>query len=155
MSYIMRKSVDIVNQSAAARLVEGLHAVMGQLRARQHRALREAGLGVTPLEARALDFFSRRPGATLTELVEHAGRDKGQVARLVQGLRERGLLQAEVDPHDRRVTRLSPSPQAQCVLDAVMSQRGRLAEAAAAGLSRSECDTLLALLARVQANLED
>lgn len=149
----MGESVDKVKQSAAAEVLEAVHAVMHQLRARHHRDLRDAELGVTPMEARVLGFFARRPGATLTELAEHAGRDKGQLARLVQGLRDRGLLQAEADEHDRRVTRLAPSPQARALQEALQRQRRREAEAAVAGFSRAECETLLALLARVRDNL--
>lgn len=150
----MRASIDKVNHSAASDVLDAIHAVMHQLRARHHRVLRDAELGVTPMEARVLGFFARRPGASLTELAEHAGRDKGQLARLVQGLRDRGLLHAGADEHDRRVTRLALSPQALVLHDTLMRQRRREAEAAVAGLSRAECDTLLALLARVRANLE-
>lgn len=155
----MRKSVDHVNHQAApaapSDVLEAVHAVMSLARARHHRAVREAGHGITPLEGRVLGFFVRHPGTTLTELAEHAGRDKGQLTRLVQGLRERGLLEAEADPADRRVTRLVPSAAAQALHAAVMRQRRRLAEAAAAGLSEDERATLLALLARLRANLQD
>jgi DNA-binding MarR family transcriptional regulator len=154
MSSIMRKSIDNVKQMASTEVLEAVHAVMHQLRARHHRDLRDAELGVTPMEARVLGFFARQPGATLTELAEHAGRDKGQLARLVQGLRDRGLLEAETDAHDRRLTRLSPSPPARSLLDALQRQRRRQAEAAVAGFSSEDCDTLLALLARVRSNLE-
>jgi DNA-binding MarR family transcriptional regulator len=151
----MAKKIDNVNQVAGgADLLEALQAVMHAARARHHQALRDAGLGLTPLEARLLGFFARRPGAMLTELAEHAGRDKGQLARLVQALRERGLLQAEADARDGRVTRLSLSPEAKAMHDTLQRQRRREAEAAAAGLSAAEREALIGLLARLRANLE-
>ncbi len=151
----MAKDVDNVNQMGGNHdLLEALQAVMHAARARHHQALRDAGLGLTPLQARLLGFFARRPGATLTELAEHAGRDKGQLARLVQALRDRGLLLAEADARDGRVTRLSLSPEAKALHDTVMRQRRREAEAAAAGLSATERETLRSLLARVRENLE-
>lgn len=155
----MPNPLDNVNLQVAAAtpsdVMEAVHAVMSLVRARHHRALRDAGLGITPLEGRVLGFFARHPGASLTDLAEHAGRDKGQLTRLVQGLRERGLLEARPDPTDRRVTRLAPSDAAQALHAALMRQRRRLAETAAAGLSDSERATLLALLGRLRSNLQD
>ena len=103
----MKHSVDTVNQSTAPTpdVFERMHDLMHQMR---HYLGRHAVHGgeVSPLEGKALGFFSRHPGATLSDLVAHSGRDKGQLAKLVAGLRERGLLEAQVDPQDRRVTRL-------------------------------------------------
>ena len=51
--------------------LELVHQLMHQVRALQRQALREEGDGdVTPMEARVLGFFARRPGATLKELAE-------------------------------------------------------------------------------------
>lgn len=158
MSLIMTYSIDNVNNvaniSTSSDVLEAVHTVMTLVRTRHQRALREAGHSITPMEGRVLGFFVRHPGATLTDLAEHAGRDKGQLTRLVQGLRERGLLTAQPDPADRRVTRLAPSVEAQDLHTAVLRQRHRLAETAAAGLTEAERATLVALLARLSHNLQ-
>lgn len=155
----MRKSIDHVNKTGAAaasdQVLEAIHAVMHRVRHRQQEVLREAEAGLTPMEGRVLGFFARHPGGTLKDLVEHSGRDKGQLARLVTGLRERGLLLAQVDEADRRVTRLSVSDEAAALHQAVMRLRRQLAVQAVRGFDDGERATLLALLARVQANLED
>lgn len=153
----MRKEVDHVNRqdkTEADELLETLHAVMHRLRARHHQALREGEQELTPLETRVLGFFARHPGATQRELAEHSGRDKGQLARLLQGLRERGWLDAEADPDDRRVTRLRLSEQARRRHQAVMRERRRLAESALAGFGERERAELMALLQRLLANLD-
>lgn len=170
----MRKKIDHVNQSdepmaepmgeaagagsvaASPRdddVLEAIHAVMHLARGQQQRALRDAEQTLSPLEGRVLGFFARHPGATLSELVAHAGRDKGQLARLVGGLRERGLLQATPDGHDRRVSRLHLAGEAQAQHAALMAQRRALAERAAAGLTPGERRQLLALLAKVRTAL--
>ena len=154
----MRKSVDHVNHQGHAApddLLELVHSVMHLVRARQHQPLREGAAELTPLEARVLGFFARHPGATQRELAEHSGRDKGQLARLVTGLKERGLLDARDDENDGRVTRLFLTETAQKQHQAAQRQRKRLAEAAVAGLNDEQRQTLLALLAQVRQNLQD
>jgi DNA-binding MarR family transcriptional regulator len=159
MSSIMRKPVDHVNHKASDPLgdeavVDAIHTVMHLFRSRQHRALKDGPHDLSHMEAKTLGFFARHPGATQRELVLHSGRDKGQVARLIAGLRERELLVAVADDADRRSIRLSVSPAGKA-MQAVLGQQARRASAAAVkGLLPDERAQLLALLARVQANLE-
>ena len=93
----MRNKVDIVNQSSSASeddVLELVHAVMHDYRSLQYRILRDGPHDITHMDAKVLGFFARRPGATQRDLVEHSGRDKAQLARLIKGLREQGLLAA-------------------------------------------------------------
>jgi len=138
----------------AAGILELVRAVMHQMRSKQLRDPAFVAAGLSPSEGRALAFFARHPGATQSDLVAHSGRDKGQVARLLAGLRERELLAAEADAGDRRVIRLTLSPAAEALHEAVRRQRRKLAEAAVAGLDASERQALQALLERVLANLD-
>jgi DNA-binding MarR family transcriptional regulator len=92
--------------------------------------------------------------ATQANALAQSGRDKAQVARLIRGLRERGLLDARADELDRRSTRLSLTEKGQALHAALHRHSGQLAAAALAGLSEEEQTLLLGLLARVRANLE-
>lgn len=155
----MPKQVDHVNRQesvGADELLETLHTVMHRLRSHHHHHAAVEGEPVlTPLETRVLGFFARHPGATQRELADHSGRDKGQLARLLAGLRERGWLDAETDPADRRVTRLTLSEQARRAHQAVLRERRRVAESALAGFDGAERGQLLVLLQRLLANLEE
>lgn len=172
MSSIMRNKVDNVNRtdqpgkpakpgkpvkgaSVAGEVFETLHTLMHLFRSQQFRALRDGPAAVTHMEAKVLGFFAKHPGATPSELVAHSGRDKAQVARLLAGLKERGLLLAEADTEDRRVQRLRLSPGAAAAQAAVREQGDALAQAAMKGLSAAEREQLLALLTRVRANFDD
>ena len=88
----MKSKVDNVNRKAnagtAAEVFETIHTLMHLFRAQQFRALRDGPAAVTHMEAKTLGFFARHPGATLSELVAHSGRDKAQVARLIAGASE-------------------------------------------------------------------
>jgi DNA-binding MarR family transcriptional regulator len=106
------------------------------------------------MEIKVLGFFARRPGATQSDLAAHSGRDKAQLARLVRGLRERGLLDAAADEADKRSTRLTLSEAGQAMYAELHRHDGALAEVALEGLTDEQRATLLDLLERVRANLE-
>ncbi len=157
----MPKQVDHVNQLAARstdadgdEVFEAIHAVMHLYRSPRHRAAAPADAELTHMEHKVLGYFSRHPGATQSDLAAHAGRDKSQLARLIAGLRGRGLLEARTDDTDRRNLRLHPTPAAQAVQQAAQRQARAVAATAVAGLSDAERQQLLALLQRVRSNLE-
>ncbi|HSV45568.1 MAG TPA: MarR family transcriptional regulator [Ramlibacter sp.] len=134
--------------------MESMHGVMHLYRAHRMRALRSASHELAPMEGKALGFFARHPGATLSELAAHSGRDKGQLARLIAGLRERGLLEAVPDAADRRTVRLQPTADGQAMHQALRRHGRRIAAIATAQLSADERQQLLALMAKIRAALE-
>lgn len=137
----------------AEQVLEAVHDVVHRLRHQQHAALRGADQALTPLEGKVLGFFARHPGATAADLAEHSGRDKGQLTRLLAGLKARGLLEVVADPEDRRVQRLHLGPAAATELEALRQVRQRLAAQAVSGLTAEERASLLALLQRVAQGL--
>jgi len=152
----MRKEVDRVNQNDVGPgedALEVMHAIVHLYRSQQMRALRAGPHELAHMEIKVLAYFARHPGATQSDLVTHSGRDKAQVARLIRGLREGGLLEATADELDRRSTRLALSAAGQQMFGAVHLQKGELHAVALAGLSAEEKTSLMALLARVRANL--
>jgi DNA-binding MarR family transcriptional regulator len=168
----MRKQVDNVNHSSAATapasgstpgkkaaasadaVLDLVHTVMHQFRSRQYQVLRDGPYAVTHMDSKVMGFFAHHPGATLSDLAQHSGRDKAQLARLVKGLRERELLVGEPDAADRRNVRLRLSEPGRTVQEALRREGRALNERAVAGLSITEQATLVDLLARVKANLD-
>lgn len=157
----MWKKVDNVNHvgsppaSAAEAVMDLVHTVMHQFRSTQYQVLRDNAHGVTHMESKVMAFFARHAGATLSDLVAHSGRDKAQLAKLVKGLRERGLFDAETDPADRRSVCLRLSAAGRAVQQALHAEARVLNERAVEGLSAEEQAQLVALLGRVKANLDD
>lgn len=134
-------------------VLELIHAVMHQFRSLQYRALDDGASDLTHMEGKVLGFFAHHPGATQRELSEHSGRDKAQLARLIKGLRERGLLSGEADAADRRNVRLQLT-DAGLAIQRTLRQQGRKLEArAVAGLSPAQRTQLVELLRQVQDNL--
>jgi DNA-binding MarR family transcriptional regulator len=156
MSSIMAKPIDLVNQKADGAgddLLEAIHAVMHLVRSQQYRALRDGPGELTHMDGKVLGFFERHPGATQSELAAHSGRDKGQLARLIGGLKARGLLDARPDEADRRSVHLTLTAAGRSVQQTLQRRWRRLADLAVAGLGEAERRELLALLERVRANL--
>ncbi|WP_418316096.1 MarR family winged helix-turn-helix transcriptional regulator [Piscinibacter sakaiensis] len=157
MSSIMPESIDSVNhkpKSAENDVLESIHAVMHLYRSQQYRSLRDGPHDITHMESKVLDFFGRRPGATQSDLAQHSGRDKAQLARLIKTLRDRGLLAAEADENDRRNLRLTLTADGRSVRRALQMQAKRLGAAAVAGFSAQEIQALLVYLERVKGNLD-
>lgn len=155
MSSIMADTVDKVNQNPGEdEVLEWVHQVMHRSRAALFQTLRQGELALTHMESKVLAFFTARPGATQRELTQHSGRDKAQLARLVKGLRARGLLDGQSDPADRRNLRLAPTPLGLQLQQALRGEARRLEQQAVRDLSEAERAQLLALLRRVHANLD-
>lgn len=135
-------------------VLELIHDIMHKYRSQQQRALRERDHDLTQMDARVLGFFERHPGATQSDLVQHSGRDKAQLARLIKNLRDRGLLNAEPDPDDRRNVRLSLTDTGQALRAELKQATRHLGVKAVAGLSGAQQQQLRELLKTVRGNLE-
>ena len=149
----MRSKVDIVNRSEDD-VLELVHALMHEYRAQQYRILRDGPHDITHMDAKVMGFFARHPGATQSDLAQHSGRDKAQLARLIKGLREKGLLDGVADEVDRRNLRLTLTDDGKAVQKALKAQARRLSTKAVAGLDADERTRLVALLRHVKDNLE-
>ncbi len=161
----MPKSIDNVNsmdkpvgkgrgRPASDDVLDVVHTLMHRYRALRQRSLRGLPHELTHMDMKVLGFFGRHPGATQSDLAQHSGRDKAQLARLVKGLRERGLLDAQADADDRRNLRLRLTAEGETLQRTLQLQGQRLGVQAVAGLSAAERDQLRDLLLRVDANLQ-
>lgn len=152
----MRKPVDKVNQKPSGTVgdvFDAIHSIMHLYRTQQFRAFADGEHELTHMESKVLRFFARQPGATLSDLVAHSGRDKAQLTRLIKGLRERGLLDASADEADRRSTRLHLSEAGAALHGRLHHVGAALSGLALDGISEAEREQLYALLQRVRANL--
>lgn len=153
----MKKHVDKVNQNnetSAQDVFEAIHSIMHLYRARQMRAPAGQEPELTHMEGKVLGFFARHPGATQSDLAAHSGRDKAQLTRLIRGLRDKELLDAEADALDRRSTRLRLSRTGEALHRQLHRVGAQAAELALAGVPETARAQLLDLLEQVRANLD-
>ncbi|WP_326830400.1 MarR family winged helix-turn-helix transcriptional regulator [Xylophilus rhododendri] len=135
-------------------MLDLIHTVMHQVRSQQYRILRDGPHDITHMDSRVLGYFGRHPGATQSDLAAFSGRDKAQLARLVKGLRDRGLLRATPDETDRRNVRLDLTEAGRTIQDTLRQQAALVGEKAVAGFSEDERAQLALLLRRLQSNLD-
>jgi DNA-binding MarR family transcriptional regulator len=111
---------------------EQMHEIMFLFRSLLQQRLREDGGDIPGMAVKVLGFFARHPGCTQMELVQHSGRDKGQVARLVKDLTGRGLLaRGDATPGRRRGLELTE--QGLVMHRRLQRQRSQLANKLIAG----------------------
>lgn len=144
----MAHKVDLVNQSDAAALFELFHEVVHAFKTTLQTAIAGDEAGLAVMEARALGFIARHDGASAGDLVKGSGRDKGQIARLLGELVDRGLV-ARAEGSDRRTHTLRLTAEGKAVHRRLERRRRRAAAAMFASFSPAERATLAELLSRL------
>ena len=85
---------------------------------RLQRRLRQQGVGgLSPPSHRALTSVAKLGSPTLGELAAREAVQPPSMTRIVGALENMGYVTRIVDPHDRRVARVTLSPQGRAVLD--------------------------------------
>jgi DNA-binding MarR family transcriptional regulator len=146
------RKIEHASELAGESVFEHMHEIMFLFRSQLQQHLREDGGDIPGMALKVLGFFARHPGCSQMELVQHSGRDKGQVARLVKDLTERGLLQrGDAAKGKRRVLQLTETGLG--VHRRLQRQKSQLANKLIAGLSIQELAQLNKLLAKLKAPL--
>ena len=83
-------------------LAEVFWSVARRLRHTTHDTV--APFGVTPGQARALGVLRRHGEMRLSDLADHLRIAPRSTTEVIDGLQERGLVQRQADPADRRAT---------------------------------------------------
>ena len=109
--------------------------------------------GMTRAQWLILAWLNRQPGMSQKELAEKLEVEPITVARLVDRLEARALLERRPDPADRRIWRLHLLPGVEPVLDALEQQREELFAHATARLGAGEVDAAIATLLTMRATL--
>ena len=89
-----------------------LHLLFDTARLRVEAGRRARARGLARGEFAATAVLARAPGLTQRELAQRLDVEPITVARLLDRLALRGLVERRPDPRDRRVWRLHPGPEA-------------------------------------------
>lgn len=128
-----------------------LHDVGRQLRLESDRRARAHGM--TRAQWVILVRLQSKPGLSQKELAEILEVEPITVARLIDRLECRGMVERRGDPADRRVWRLHLLPPAAPVLEEIHAERESLRRLVAEGIDPGTVATIITGLARMKANL--
>ena len=109
--------------------------------------------GMTRAQWVILVWLGRRPGLSQKELSEILDVEPITVARLVDRLQARGLVERRPDPHDRRIWRLHLQQTAAPVLEMIERQRADMAADILAGIEPGLLAQTAEALNRMKANV--
>ena len=129
-----------------------LHDVARTLRTRFDQKAR-ATHAMTRAQWVILSRLERQPGMSQNEMAAICEVEPITVARLVDRLEARGLVERRSDPSDRRVRRLHLLPAAKPILETINDARETMNERITAGLDEDTRNTLIDALLTIKENL--
>ena len=127
--------------------VARLMRTLADARARAH--------GMTRAQWMILVRLERQPGMSQNELAALIEVEPITVARLVDRLEARGMVERRPDPADRRIWRLHLKPEAQPMLKEIAKARAELNAMMIADISPSDLETVIDCLLRMKTNMTD
>jgi MarR family transcriptional regulator for hemolysin len=114
-------------------------------RARQH--------GMTRAQWAILIWLERQPGISQKELSEILEVEPISVARLIDRLEARGMVERRPDPRDRRIWRLHLLPAGRGQLQEIDLQRADITRIVTAGVDEESLEIMTEALIRMKATL--
>jgi DNA-binding MarR family transcriptional regulator len=109
--------------------------------------------GMTRAQWGILVWLERQPGISQKELSELLEVEPITVARLIDRLEARGMVERRPDPRDRRIWRLHLRAQAHDVLREIADQRAEMTRTVSKGLDRHTLDSMIETLLRMKATM--
>lgn len=139
-------------QSIDRDLLIVLHDVARALRTRFDQKAR-ATHAMTRAQWLILSRLDRQPGMSQNELAAICEVEPITIARLVDRLEARGLVERRADPTDRRIRRLHLLPAAKPIVETIHHARHYMNARITAGLDEETRDTLIDALLVIKENL--
>jgi MarR family transcriptional regulator, transcriptional regulator for hemolysin len=109
--------------------------------------------GMTRAQWAILIWLERQPGISQKELSEILEVEPITVARLIDRLEARGMVERRPDPRDRRIWRLHLQAPARAVLHEIDDQRADMTRLVTAGIDDNSIEIMTEALMRMKATL--
>lgn len=128
-----------------------LHDVARLLRVDADKRARSHGM--TRAQWAILIWLERQPGISQKELAELLEVEPITVARLIDRLERRGMVERRPDPRDRRIWRLHLCPDAVPMLREIDQQRSEIVRMLSVGLDDAALGEMMEALLTMKTNL--
>ncbi len=123
------------------------------LRRRFEKALENAGLGLTVVEARTLAVVSRRPGLRQSTLADELSVEPMTLVGFLDRLEAAGLVERIPDPADRRAKLIRLTPSAANIVRRIRAIGKQVREEAERGIDPAVLETMRLTLLKLQDNI--
>lgn len=120
---------------------------------RKAYAIRFAGLELNLTQASLIGFLDESGPITQTQLAGRLGMGRAATGLVINGLEKRGLLERRENPSDGRAWLIALRAEGKALVAPILEIDAVLRAELRAGISRSERQTLAALLVRLESNL--
>ncbi len=124
------------------------------LRMAFEKRVAQAGLGLTPGEARALMNIAATDGSRQLDIAQRMGVEPMTLCAYLDKLESRGLVERQPCSADRRAKRINLTPASAPVLAAIRQELGGLIEGATHGMDDERCTLLKQALTSFSTNLQ-
>lgn len=118
------------------------------------KAIREEGMEVAPMEIKSLHLINRLESCTAAVMSEQMDRDKGQIARLIKEMINKGLIEKTPNPNDTRSQLIQLTEQGRSLLDRMLAIESKMMERMLVGLSQKQVDTFNQVAVTMTENLK-
>ncbi len=140
--------MNVIDQDGAGFLIADVLRLI-----RRSFRLRLRGTGMTLAQARTLIYVARNEGIRQVEIAELLEVQPITLARLIDHLSERGLVERRPDPTDRRAHQLFLTPAAAPHLVEINRVIATIRADSLQGLAEDEAELALSALRKMRANL--
>jgi MarR family transcriptional regulator for hemolysin len=113
---------------------------------------RAVGLGVTRAQWKVLFRLTRQPGLRQIELADMLDIEPITLSRIVDRLKEGGLVERVADPSDRRAWRLHVAASARPLVEKLRAVADEMSAEAFAGIDPKDIEIARQVLGRVREN---
>jgi DNA-binding MarR family transcriptional regulator len=124
------------------------------LNAAFERRIADAGLGLTPGEARALLAIAAIDGSKQSDIAARLGIEPMTICAYLDKLQSLDLIERKPDPQDRRSNRVMLTETSQTMLHAVREELEALHKQATQGMSTRQVEAFRQLLETLHKNLQ-
>jgi MarR family transcriptional regulator, transcriptional regulator for hemolysin len=124
------------------------------LRGAFERRIADAGLGVTPAEARTLLNIHALKDCRQLDIAARMGIEPMTVCTFLDKLQGLGLIERQPDPSDRRAKRVTLTPASGPLILAIRTELDAVIDMATAGMAPEDAIALCRTLDRMNSNLQ-
>lgn len=118
------------------------------------RMFAESGIEVSPEQWVLLKIVCQYDGISQVDLAQKSVKDTASITRILDILEKKGLLTREQDANDRRKYLVTATKAGKDFIEKHMETIIGIRKQALKGITKSELDTLRALLEKMQANMD-